>query len=61
MTLNESKSAKEKVDEYLIAFREYARNLSKDDLYHALMKLEEIEGQLAVVYFRKYGFGGEHE
>lgn len=61
MTLNESASAKEKVDHYLIAFREYARNLSKDDLYHAMMKLEEIEGQLAVVYFRNYGFGGDHE
>lgn len=61
MTLNESTSAKEKVDQYLIAFREYARNLSKDDLYHAMMKLEEIEGQLAVVYFRNYGFGGDHE
>lgn len=61
MTLNESTSAKEKVDQYLITFREYARNLSKDDLYHAMMKLEEIEGQLAVVYFRNYGFRGDHE
>lgn len=61
MTLNESTSAKEKVDQYLITFREYARDLPKDDLYHAMMKLEEIEGQLAVEYFRKYGFGGDHE
>lgn len=61
MTLNESNSAKEKVDQYLIAFREYARDLSKDNLYHAMMKLEEIEGQLAVVYFRNYGFGRDHE
>lgn len=61
MTLNENTSAKEKVDQYLIAFREYARNLSKDDLYYVMMKLEEIEGQLAVVYFRNYGFGGDHE
>lgn len=58
MTLNEHISAKEKVDRYLITFREYARDLPKDDLYHAMMKLEEIEGQLAVEYFRKYGFGG---
>lgn len=37
-------------------FREWASDYPKEDMWYILEKLEELQSQLCLEYFRNYGF-----
>lgn len=49
---------KREFDVQLTKIREWASDYRKEDMLYILKKLEELQSQLCLVYFRNYGFKG---
>lgn len=47
---------KREFDIQLKRIREWASDYRKEDMHYILEKLEELQSQLCLVYFRNYGF-----
>lgn len=47
---------KREFDVQLARIREWASDYRKEDMRYILEKLEELQSQLCLVYFRNYGF-----